>query len=98
MKDYEEKVLNIMDSAKNNIKTQLDKAYINGYEDGKKVLCDCKDYIEAEYNRGLNDAWECVKKILKMDVDIKDELFGYSFLDFIAREYCVSDVFSEVMK
>ena len=50
MKDYEEKVLNIMDSAKDNIRTQLDKAYKSGYEDAKSTL------VQKAYKDGYADA------------------------------------------
>ena len=76
MRDYEEKVLNIMNSAKDDIKAQLDKAYKNGYEDGKKTSYNCAGNIEAEYARGLNDAWECVKKIFRMNISERDAIFA----------------------
>lgn len=50
MKDYEEKVINIMDSTKDNIRTQLDKAYKSGYEDAKSTL------VQKAYKDGYADA------------------------------------------
>lgn len=70
MNDYEE----IINSAKYNIETQIYRTYQQGYEDGKKASCDCKDNMESEYNRGLNDAWEAAKKI--HDCQIPYEVFG----------------------
>lgn len=52
----------------------FDKGYQQGYEDGRTALCDCKDNMEGEYNRGLNDAWEVIQNIAKDDT--KD---GYSY-------------------
>lgn len=79
MKDYEEKVLNIMDSAKDNIRTQLDKAYKSGYEDakselGKNVIDLAHKEIDRAYQQGLEDAWEAAKKI--HDGQIPYEVFG----------------------
>lgn len=81
MKDYEEKVLNIMDSAKDNIRTQLDKAYKSGYEDAKSELGkNAIDLAHAEsdraYQQGLEDAWEAAKKIMRMDIIEKDAIFA----------------------
>ena len=51
----------------------FDKGYQQGYEDGQKSLVNAyvvgkgedtlEDIKEAEYNRGLNDAWEVARKI-----------------------------------
>lgn len=66
--------------------------YEQGYEDGKKISCDYKDNMKSEYNRGLNDAWECIKKIFQMDDDTTEELFGCVLVHTITKKYCVSDV------
>jgi len=68
MKDYEEKVLNIMDNARDNIKAQLDKAYKNGYEDakselGKKIADIELKGIDKAYQQGSDDAWEVARKL-----------------------------------
>ena len=68
MKDYEEKVLNIMDSAKDNIRTQLDKAYKSGYEDakselGKNAINLAHEERDRAYQQGLEDAWEAARKL-----------------------------------
>lgn len=41
-----------------------------GYRVGEKVA------QEAEYNKGLNDAWECAKKIYKMSAEEVITIFG----------------------
>lgn len=69
MKDYEEKVLNIMDSAKDNIRIQLDKAYKSGYEDAKSELGQnavdlAHEESDRAYQQGLQDAWEAAKKLV----------------------------------
>ena len=79
MNDYEEKVLNIMDSAKDNIAIQIDRAYHQGYaeaksEKGQNVIDLAHKEIDRAYQRGLNEAWEAAKKI--HDGQIPYEVFG----------------------
>lgn len=57
-----------------------------GYRVGEKVA------QEAEYNKGLNDAWECAKKIYKMSAEEVITIFGgcskwidYSISEAIAK-------------
>ena len=62
----------------------FDKGYQQGYEDGQESLVNAyaigkgedtlEDIKEAEYNRGLNDAWTVVRKIIEPVDD-----GGYSF-------------------
>lgn len=65
MKDYA-----VLDSFKDRMDSTIDDAfeegYKQGYEDGKQVvLCDCKENMDNEYNRGLNDAWDAAKKLCR---------------------------------
>lgn len=92
MKDYEE----IMNSVKYNIETQIYRAYQQGYEDGKKASCDCKDNMEAEYNRGLNEAWEAARKIAKLGIDEQKRLFGCFGIYFISHEDSASEAISKI--
>ena len=83
MKDYEEKVLNIMDSAKDNIRTQLDKAYKSGYEDakselGKNVIDLAQKENNRAYQQGLEDAWEAVKKMTEIPITTRAFVFDLS--------------------
>ena len=50
-------------------KAQLQKAYENGYADGNNT-----NLIDEAYQEGLNDAWECAKKLF--DMRIPFEIFG----------------------
>ena len=82
MKDYEEEILNIMYSTKNNIKTQLDKAYKSGYEDAKSELGQnaidlAHEESDRAYQQGLEDAWEAAKKIAIMDTETTENITGY---------------------
>jgi len=56
----------------------FDKGYQQGYEDGNKALCNCKDNMEVEYNRGLNDAWEAIKKITEIPITKRGFVFDLS--------------------
>ena len=48
---------NKIQSVKDVITVELHKAYNDGYEAAKK------EFVEKTYEQGLNDAWECAKKI-----------------------------------
>ena len=41
-----------------NIRNAYDRGYKQGYKDGKA------DVVTTSYEKGLNDAWECLKKIV----------------------------------
>lgn len=74
MKDYS--VLNgMIENQKSELRTAYDKGYDQGYVEGQKHDLEhtenivrshekCKSVLEAEYERGLNDAWMCAKKII----------------------------------
>lgn len=92
MKDYEE----IINSAKYNIAIQIERAYQQGYEDGKKENCDCKDNMEDEYSRGLNEAWETARKIAKLGIDEQKRLFGCFGIYFISHEVSASEAIAKI--
>lgn len=60
-----------------------DTAYQKGYADGKKFSVG-EAVKRAEYDKGLEDAWECVKKLYLSGMS--KELFGRYFNAFI-QEY-----------
>lgn len=37
------------------------------YDDIRKYLEKVSEYVDIVYDEGLNDAWECAKKIIEMD-------------------------------
>lgn len=104
MKDYEEKVLNIIYSAKNNIKTQLDKAYKSGYEDAKSELGkNAIDLAHAEsdraYQQGLEDAWEAAKNIILnsgLSLHKLMQIFNTSNFDKIMEENTASEAIAKI--
>lgn len=104
MKDYEEKVINIMDSAKDNIRTQLDKAYKSGYEDakselGKRVINLAHEESDRAYQQGLDDAWEAAKKIALgegLSMQALAQIFDTTSFSRILRENTVSEVIAKI--
>ena len=65
--DYASKINNIMDKAKEDVRTQIDRAYQQGYVDAKSELGqNAIDLAHTEsdkaYQQGLEDAWEAAKK------------------------------------
>lgn len=50
----------------------INMGYEQGYKDACKLYCEDKE----DYNRGLNDAWECAKKIYKMTASEIIAVFG----------------------
>ena len=73
MKDYS--VLSDLPCQWAQLVTAYDKGYEQGYVEGQKHDLEhtenivrshekCKSVLEAEYERGLNDAWMCAKKII----------------------------------
>lgn len=69
MKEYEQKICNIINNAKEDVIFQAHQAYQNGYiygyENGKAetLFTDTEEAEKKAYNRGLNDAWKLVKRI-----------------------------------
>jgi len=75
---------------------EIDEAYQRGLEEGKKATWGLvADASSAEYQRGLNDAWEAARKIFGYEIDGGipidkiGSVFGYS-KDAI---FCTADIF-----
>lgn len=60
MKDYSV-IDGILKDTKDKIKSVFDKGYKQGYVDGHNN--EIEKVVDAEYSHGLNDAWECAKRI-----------------------------------
>lgn len=99
MKDYSV-LLSCGEATMAVIHDAFDKGYQQGYKYGKKIYsCDNKD-MDAEYNRGLNDAWEVIQKITTDDTEggysyqMLLNLFGFGFTSIkqIAQKYAPQDV------
>lgn len=55
------------------IMEQVDEAYQKGLEDGKKAFDLLDAERDSEYQRGLDDAWECAKKLFSTMSDTEIE-------------------------
>ena len=66
MKEYEQKIYNIINKAKGDVIFQANLAYEDGYKDGRadRPCIDTKEAEDKAYNRGLNEAWNCARKLI----------------------------------
>ena len=74
-----------------------DEAYQRGYDDGYEAGCATafKPVSDAEYQRGLEDAWVAVRKIVSMPDDPYWELFG-DYKAEIIKNTTVSEVIAKI--
>jgi hypothetical protein len=87
---------------KNKIHELVENAYEMGYEDGLK---DGKESVQIDdsvaYERGLNDAWECARKMILSDedggiahIDIQ-KIFGMSYYS-VMLNYSASEAIAKI--
>lgn len=103
MKDYKriEHMRNLNDSL---IWERMKRCYDFGYEDGKAdtPFTDTKEAENKAYNRGLNDAWEVIKKITKDDsvggysIEMMQELFGRTCVYDITHNYTPEEAIAKI--
>ena len=78
----------------------IDEAYQRGLEEGKKATWGlAADASSAEYQRGLDDAWEAARKIELddgIDMGTLCTIFGYGCSDSIIREYSASEAIAKL--
>ena len=74
-----------------------DEAYQRGHDDGYEAGCATafKPVSDAEYQRGLEDAWVAVRKIVSMPDDPYWELFG-DYKAEIIKNTTVSEVIAKL--
>lgn len=101
MKEYEQRATKMIMSTVEGVKAQIRKAYNKGYEDRKAEESESARAIvnteqQKSYEDGLNDAWECVKKIYSMNNDDKEKLFDYRNTFNIVEQYTVSEVLAKI--
>ena len=80
------------------IQKKVDEAYQRGLEEGKKATWGLvADASSAEYQRGLDDAWECMKKIafLEKPRDMR-VFFGCSTLGGVLIDYSASEAIAKL--
>ncbi len=69
-----------------------EKMYKKGYVKG----CEDRDTNSQEmYEKGLNDAWECVRKIINQDIDIEKVFCDASPMSVFSR-YTASEAVSNI--
>lgn len=74
MKDYS--VLNgMIENQKSELRTAYDKGYNQGVKDFDLILATSKKEEEG-YNRGLESAWSCAKRIMSMPLSDQEKIFN----------------------
>ena len=120
MKEYEQKIYNIINNAKGDVIYQAHQAYKNGYKDGYVAgydhgkedgyadgkadtpFTDTKEAENKAYSRGLNDAWEVIKKITKDEsvggysIKMMQELFGQTCVYDIVHNYTPAEALVKI--
>lgn len=105
--DYTSKINNIMDKAKEDVRTQIDRAYQQGYADAKSELGqNAIDLAHAEsdraYQQGLEDAWEFIQKLLKDECDggytvsLLQNALGYCNIRNIVLNYGINEAIAKI--
>ena len=96
MKDY-----SVLDGMARHTKDCLtsayNKGYSRGYEDGWAVHKEIRQKdMYMGYEQGLKDAWECVLKIGKLDVEQQKSIFGTYTTRQIALAFTVQQAIQKV--
>jgi len=82
---FDEKGLDRLEKAENLERLAYDRGYSKAENDYfKQTEVDAENTMQAGYEKGLSDAWECMKKILDMTVSEQREVFG--ILEFSADD------------
>lgn len=97
MKDYKNPIYATMKMARANLSRIADNIYQQGYEAGKAAtpFTDTKEAEDKAYERGLNDAWELVKKIIN-DENNGGYVFGYRYLFEVVDNYTASEALTKI--
>ena len=82
------------------------ECYKEGFDDGYKEGQHCGEIDgvmniqidEVSYQRGLNDAWECARKIASMPTDVTEPLFNQFGLHNIMANVSASEAIAKIKK
>ena len=104
MKDYKNPIYATMKMARANLSRIADNIYRQGYEAGKAdtPFTDTEEAENTAYNRGLNDAWDAVRKIIEPADDggysfnVLDTIFGESSISSILKHNTVSEAIAKI--
>ena len=96
-KDYSN-LEGLVSNVKESIRNAYDKGYKQGVNDGS---LDVKMRVDGVYEKGLNDAWECARKIMLSDedggiahIDIQ-KIFGGSYYTALMN-YSASEAIAKI--
>ena len=86
-----------LEGLKTQVLTCIEAAYDKGYKAAKQdvVLAENK----SEYKHGLNDAWECAKKIVTdngLNYEELEKIFGYQSMDAIFRIFSAPEAVAKI--
>ena len=73
----------------------MEEAYKNGYDAACKDI-DIKSRTNAAYRKGLEDAWDCARKISSMDSKTRDEIFDRVITSNIVDENTASEAIEKI--
>lgn len=83
------------------VEAAYDKGYKSGLNDGNINDGTFAAKIKEAYNNGLNDAWECAKKIATdtgLNYEELGEIFGYTSMDTILTRFSASEAIDRIKK
>ena len=88
MKDFESNRTQIMNSIENRVRQAYNSGYDTGFHDGKIAGYNKTDIWQDGFYKGLEEAWECAKKIYHMSAEKVIAIFGScsNWVDFTAEE------------
>lgn len=81
------------------IEAAYDKGYKDGLNDGNVNDGTFAAKVKEAYDNGLNDAWECAKKIATdtgLNYEELGEIFGYTAMDTIFRNFSASKAIARI--
>jgi hypothetical protein len=81
------------------IEAAYDKGYKSGLKDGNINDGTFAAKVKEAYDNGLNDAWECAKKIATiggLDLEELKEIFGYQSVNDIFERFSASEAITRI--
>ena len=81
----------------NCIRDAYERGYKQGFKDGnynKEFFCNLN--FEHGTNKGLDDAWECVKRIYDLQCDTVKEIFGSIYFKDVLENYSASEAIAKI--
>lgn len=88
MKNYDD-----VHITKQRASAMIDETYCKGYD---KACSDCEVTIEESYQRGLDNAWECARKVRHMLFADRTEIFGTESVTDIFNHYSASVAIAKI--